>query len=75
MKEILLKQINQFLSLEGNEVGGNLHIVLDDGNLEDNDIAFCLVRCAINNDFLGYTICANLLHISYEEREEIYDKI
>lgn len=75
MKEILLNQIKQFLSLDGNEVGGNLHIVLDDGNLEDDDIEFCLIRCATNSDFLGYTICANLLNISYEEREEIYDQL
>ena len=75
MKEIILKQIKQFLSLEGNEVGGNLHIVLDDGNLEDDDIEFCLVICEANSDFLGYDICANLLHIPYDERKVIYDQL
>jgi hypothetical protein len=29
----------------GNAAGGNLHIVLDDGNLEDDSIEFCKTRC------------------------------
>lgn len=75
MKEIILKQIKQFLSLEGNEVGGNLHIVLDDGNLENEIIAWCMQRCINEQDFLGFSICDNLLRITYKEREVIYDQL
>lgn len=75
MKEIILKQIKQFLSLEGNEIGGNLHIVLDDGNLENENIAWCMHLCINKQDFLGFSICDNLLRITYKEREAIYNEL
>ena len=75
MKEILLNQIKQFLSLDGNEVGGNLHIVLDDGNLDDENILFCRNLCIKTHDVLGRLICEGLLQITYKEREKIYEQL
>lgn len=75
MKEILLKQIKQYLAIEGNEVGGNLHIVLDDGNLEDKHILWCRARCMDIHDVLGVYICDNLLRMTYKEREDIYEQL
>jgi len=31
-----------YYNTEGNGAGGSLHIVLDDGNLEDDSVRFCL---------------------------------
>lgn len=60
--------------------GGNLHIVLDDENLEDNNIEYCLKRIISKREHYGYgrkewrrlekTIAKNLLKMSLEERDQ-----
>ncbi len=45
--------------------GGNLHIVLEDGNFDDDSIVFCKRRCRKAGDAFGVVICGELL--SYEE--------
>ena len=52
--------------------GGMLHIVLDDDNLEDDDIYYCLKECVIHPEkpesALGIVICNELLKMTMEER-------
>lgn len=52
----------------GNEVGGNLHIAIDDGNLTDSDLYFCETRCIEDTDTLGLFICNCLSLLSFEDR-------
>jgi hypothetical protein len=39
-----------------NPSGGNCHIVLDDRNVSNNDINFCIEECSKNNDHDGLII-------------------
>lgn len=41
---------------KNNPSGGNCHIVLDDYNVRDSDIKFCMNECINNNDVDGLTI-------------------
>ncbi len=54
---IVNETIANFYNLDGENIcGGNLHIILDDGNLRDSDIFFCLNSCIKEGDFQGILI-------------------
>jgi len=38
----VLPIVNDFYRIPGNEVGGALHITLEDGNVEDGNVRFCV---------------------------------
>lgn len=59
---------------KGNSAGGLLHIVTEDGNLEDGHIQFCLEECEKYGDLRGLFIARSLLAMSMEEREEVYSR-
>lgn len=50
--------------------GGNLHIALDDGNLSDKDLKFCLDRASGLSDWLGVACAAIMLTMDKVTREE-----
>ena len=60
--------------------GGLLHIVLDDGNLEDGDILWCMANCNSQENlgrhdrFLCERIANELLNLSMEERRLLYQQ-
>ena len=60
---------------EHNPAGGWLHIALDDGNLEDKDIWFCQEETEKHEDWLGRFIADRLRDMTYEERDQIRNKI
>ena len=39
------RMIAAYYAKPGNEVGGSCHIVLDDDNVGDDSVAFCLTNC------------------------------
>jgi hypothetical protein len=49
-----------------------MHIVFDDGNLEDEDILFCIEQAKQENDILGISIGYLFLSLPYKQRENIY---
>lgn len=62
----------------GERAGGLLHIVLDDGNLEDHNIQWCIEYCnrkenaqRIDKD-ICLEIAQRMLKLSYTERMLIY---
>ena len=57
---------------KNNPCGGSLHIVLDDGNIERENIEFCLKYAKENNDLEGIKLANLLLSISYKLLEKIY---
>ena len=57
-----------------NAAGGILHVILDDGNLEDGSIWLHQVDCEEADDFLGLLILETLRSFSLEEREEMYSE-
>lgn len=67
----LILLIKKYYSREGNGAGGNLHIILDDGNMEDDWINYCKQECIKKKDKDGVIICNKLLKLSYKEKQEI----
>lgn len=61
-----------FYELEGCACGGPLHILLDESNIEDEHIAYCLDRLAEEEHhdiaWLGSLICAEFLKMPLRER-------
>ena len=55
----------------GNEVGGNLHIVLDDDNIETTHLWFCQARCHTTGDTDGERLCELLLQMTKTQRLKI----
>lgn len=59
-------------SLEGCEAGGLLHILLDDGNCNDGNIAFCWKECIQHPECeeskIGQLICEEYMKLSMPER-------
>ena len=55
-----------------NPVGGNLHIVLDDGNVKDSNVQFCLNQAEENGDVKGVELAKILLQMSKTQRLKLY---
>lgn len=51
--------------------GGSLHIVLDDGNIEDDHVRFCQQNAADKHDALGYALATILLAMSETQRRKL----
>ncbi len=68
----VLSLVKAFYQKEGNGCGGNLHIVLDDGNIEDEHILFCLRQCEAKSDTDGIILCNLLQRMSKTQRLKIY---
>ena len=68
----VLPLVKQYYSRPMNGTGGNLHIVLEDGNVEDHDVEFCKKQCLERNDEEGIVIVELLLKMSKTQRKKIY---
>ena len=49
----ILPLLKAFFLIPENGVGGNLHIFLEDGNVDDGNLRFCLERAREAGDELG----------------------
>lgn len=56
---------------EGNGVGGSLHIVLDDGNVNNDDIIWCIEFAKKNKDKAGVELGEILLRMSKTQRKKL----
>lgn len=54
-----------------NPAWGNLHIVLDDENIKDDHIEYCIKRCVDHGDEAGYYLGNLLLKMSKSQRLKI----
>jgi hypothetical protein len=68
----LLEMVRQFY--ERNPAGGNLHVCLDDGNMEDGNVWWCLQEAAKHKDLAAVQIACWLLALSEEDRFDFYDQ-
>lgn len=63
--------------IEGCECGGLLHILLDENNITDSDILYCLKSCIENPEReesrIGQIICEEYLKLSVEQRSLLVD--
>lgn len=62
--------VDFYYSLPGNGCGGACHIVLDDYNLDDDSINFCIQECLTRGDWFGEALMKRLLQIPTEKRKE-----
>ena len=62
----LLNLCVEWYAISGNECGGCLHIVLDDDNVGDNDLLWCLNR---TNDKKALAIIEGLQQLSLMQRK------
>ena len=63
----------KFKELPDNSVGGYLHIVIDDGNIENSHIQCCLGTAEENEDTTAALLAKLLLKMSKTQRLKIYE--
>jgi len=71
LRDCLITMICCYYKEFGNVVGGNLHIVLSDGNVENHNVKWCLGLAESRGDFMGVAIAKYLLLLTEEDREEL----
>ncbi|MCK9308825.1 MAG: hypothetical protein M0P99_00960 [Candidatus Cloacimonetes bacterium] len=76
-KNILFKDTLELVDriYQKNSTGGLLHIVLDDGNLKDSHIKYCIEEIEASDDEYKdiYLKCANnLLKMTFSQRRKIH---
>ncbi len=60
--------VMEYYSKPGNNVGGSLHIVLEDGNIKDSDVLFCIKQAEESGDTDGADLGYILLSMSKTQR-------
>jgi hypothetical protein len=56
------------------ECGGDLHVILEDGNVDNESIEICRKWCVESNDIFGVLICDTLLLLGERRRWNLYLK-
>jgi len=64
--------VRRFYGLPNNEAAGTLHIVLDDGNIDNDDVTFCIDCAGIIGDGPGVILGKLLLRASKTQRNLLY---
>jgi hypothetical protein len=67
----LIEAAKAYYSMPGNGVGGSLHIVLDDDNIEDSHIQWCIDYASSKGDNEGVLLGKMLLAASYTQRRKL----
>lgn len=70
----VLPLVKAYKEKSGNAVGGSLHIVLDDGNISDDNIKYCLHWAEKQNDPDGVELARLLLQMSKTQRKKISER-
>lgn len=73
LRPCILDLIHYYYDELGNCTGGNLHIVLDDGNIEHHNIFWCQELCKKEGDEIGYLIGTILRTFPENELEEMWE--
>lgn len=60
--------VNAYYRLPGNESGGSLHIVLEDNNVQDSSVQFCIEWAKKDGDIYGTLLGEVLLRMSKTQR-------
>ena len=67
----ILPLLKAFSLISENGVGGKLHIFLEDGNVDDGSIKFCLEQAREAGDELAVKIAELVLECSKTQRRKI----
>jgi hypothetical protein len=71
----VLRRAHEYYNLPGNDLGGSLHVVLDDGNVEGQHVLFCMDRASDEGDSLGEVLARELLCLDEAERQWVYERV
>lgn len=66
--------IEMYYRLPGNSVGGSLHIVLDDGNIDRSFVEYCKEYALEKQDYFGAALANILLRMSLTQRKKLSRK-
>jgi hypothetical protein len=72
---LVVLKAREFYTKHGNGCGGVLHIVLDDGNVEEAHVRFCRDEAVKKDDHDAIDICDDLLELTAEERYAVYNGV
>lgn len=61
-----------YYAKDGNGVGGSLHIVLDDGNLDAMNVTYCLEWARKHDDRDGEALALLLSDMTQTQRAKVY---
>ena len=64
--------VTAYYAKPGNAAGGSLHLVLDDGNVQDEHVEFCRDYAAREGDEDGVALAELLLEMSVAQRERVF---
>jgi hypothetical protein len=67
----LIERIRCYYRMPGHAVGGSLHVVLDDGNVHDDHVAWCIEYARHEADTEGAAIGEILLRMSKTQRTKL----
>lgn len=67
----IIPLLKAYVSKPENGVGGSLHIVLEDGNVNDSHVAFCRNLAQNAGDADGVVVADMLLQMSKTQRRKI----
>lgn len=70
---VVAAAIDAYYDLPDHTTGGNLHIVLDDGNVEDSSILWCRRHAASEGDYISMLLADLLLQLDIEQRKNLVD--
>lgn len=87
--EQLRPLVDAYYDMEGNSTGGSLHITLDDGNVEDDDLRFCIGWAEADGPYrselpqhdsgppdpAGAALARAILRLSVEQRKELVEDV
>lgn len=60
--------VRAYYAFPGNAAGGNFHLVLDNKNVSDRDVTFCLNQAKIAGDAAGVELGELLIQMSRTQR-------
>lgn len=67
----VVEMARRYYAKAGNEVGGNLHVVLDDGNLDDGCCGSARARAFAAGDFDGFKLADALCAMTRTQRRRV----
>jgi hypothetical protein len=63
--------VRDYYRMPGNAAGGSLHVVLDDHNVEDSSVEFCVEYARSEKDHCGEWLAAVLSRMSKTQRAKL----
>jgi hypothetical protein len=70
-----LERLTAYKALPDNDMGGSLHIYIEDGNCQRHDLVYCRQWAIDHGDAVGSELAADLLNLTKGQRHHLYRKM